>query len=915
MGGLLGGGSKPSRQSAAAAATMRIQTSARGLPIPFGWGQTVLPGNLIWYGDFLATPHAATTGGKGGAVSGGKGNKTTSFTYQAAVAIAVCEGPINSFQSVWNNKSKSTLGAIGLTGFLGDYTQVPWGYLTTNHPSDAFNYRGLAYAAGGPLQLGQTEELPNLNFEVRFAINNAISGLPDADPRDVVNDLITNQYYGLLGFPSSLVDSMTQWSNYCRATGMVVSPTMTGQTTAASFMDDLAMATNSEVVWNGGKFTIIPYGDTAITANGSTYTPPAAPIYGLFDDDFLPNQASNSGSSSSSGSGDPVVVSRRPQSKQINQVRVEFQDRTNQYDPGVAEAKDDGLISAYTLRPGDLKKFHFFCDEAAANTSAHLMLGRQWVANTYAFTLDPGYILLDPMDIISVPGTLLETMLGAPSTLQWLRIQEITENADGSLSIVAEEYLNGTGHRPLYSRQAATGSTPNYLTAPGDVNTPLVFFPPIQLTESQQGLELWIAASGVDQVNWGGYEAWVSYTGSDYRYAGRMVGNARTGHFSANYTSGTTPMPIDFTESSGVLGNVSHAAADNFQPLMYCNAGEVKSFGTATLTSAFHYDCSYIYSGVYGTIVKNYSSGEQVCMLDDNVFKLPISRDKVGQSIYVKLASFNQWGLATRDLSTCTPYTISLTGPQVGFGVVPGSVTTYGSIGTVFIRWTNDNSVARQQIELWRSGTSSFGAAVLLALLSADETSYSDTTFNGLPATTYYYWLRYRDKAGNTGYFEPPSGGAGVAGAAVYVTTPDVANSNIITAHMVSNAATIHNDMEATGSIASTGSFASLLGGGFSYTSVGSVVTINGEFWIFNTDTGSHNYQFELLIDGSVVYPQHAMTGGLTSVNGAWIAVPFAWVATPGSGSHSFDVQWKSNDGTTALNAYNVIINVDELKR
>lgn len=913
MGLLFGGGGKK-QQSAAASNVMRIQTSSRGLPIPFGWGQAPLPGNLIWYGDFLAVPHTTQVGGKGGmSGGGGKGNKSTSFTYQAAIDLAICQGPIDSIQNVWNNKSKTTLSALGLTAFLGGLAQTAWGYLTTNHPADAFNYRGIAHVAAGPLQLGTTDGLPNLVFDTRFAINSAISGLPDADPKDVVNDLLTNLYYGLLGFPSALIASMTTYSNYCRATGMVVSPAMTGQTTAASFLNDLMLATNSEIVWNGGVFTVVPYGDTAITAHGSTYTPPAAPVYGLADDDFMPNQTANSGSSSSSGSTDPVVVTRRPQSLQFNQVRVEFEDRANEYDLAVADAKDDGLIAAYTLRPSDLKSFHFFKDADAANTSAQLMLGRQWVAATYAFTLDPGYILLDPMDIVAVPGTLLETQLGAAPSLQWVRIKEITENADGTLSVVAEEYLNGTGHRPLYSRQTHSGSTPNYMVAPGHVNTPLIFNPPIALAPTD--LELWILASGVDQVNWGGYEVWMSYTGSNYRYMGRMVGNARTGVVSANYTAGGSPLSLDFTESSGVV-TATHADADKLTPLLLIGT-EVKSFGTATLTSAFHYDTSYFYNSLYGTGLGtggSYAAGTKVAMLDqEHIFHLPIPADRLSNTISIKLASFNVFGQAVEDLSTVTTYTYTMPGPPALYGPVVGSVSAVGILRGILVFWTNtQSSKVIDRIEVWGSATNSFGAATLVATLAAGTTFVID---QNTPGVTHWYWVRYIDNAGNPGYFDPPTSGAGASATATRAVSNDITNANILTAHAVTNMATIHNDMEATGSIASTGSFASLLGGGFSYTSDGGVITVNGEFWIFNTDTGSHNYQFQLLIDGSVVYPQHAMTSGLTAVNGAWISVPFAWVATPGSGSHSFDLQWKSNDGTTALNAYNVIKNVDELKR
>ena len=53
-----------------------------------------------------------------------------------------------------------------------------------------------------------------------------------------------------------------------------------------------AKATNSAFVWSSGTLTLVPYGDTDITANGYTYTAPSSPLYDLTDDDFLSMHAS-----------------------------------------------------------------------------------------------------------------------------------------------------------------------------------------------------------------------------------------------------------------------------------------------------------------------------------------------------------------------------------------------------------------------------------------------------------------------------------------------------------------------------------------------------------------------------------------------------------------------------------------------
>src|SRR5260370_38035788 len=88
---------------------LRVQTSSYGQVIPILYGQNRIPGRLLWAGDFTAIPHTSTqkVGGKG-LGSGGGNVSNTSYTYQTAVAIAICMGPIQSMGSVCDTKCKPT---------------------------------------------------------------------------------------------------------------------------------------------------------------------------------------------------------------------------------------------------------------------------------------------------------------------------------------------------------------------------------------------------------------------------------------------------------------------------------------------------------------------------------------------------------------------------------------------------------------------------------------------------------------------------------------------------------------------------------------------------------------------------------------------------------------------------------------
>ena len=69
-------------------AAMRIQRSVNGAAVPVVYGTMRLPGNLIWYGDFKATPTSSggKSGGKGGLTGGSAKGQAGKTTYQASFA-------------------------------------------------------------------------------------------------------------------------------------------------------------------------------------------------------------------------------------------------------------------------------------------------------------------------------------------------------------------------------------------------------------------------------------------------------------------------------------------------------------------------------------------------------------------------------------------------------------------------------------------------------------------------------------------------------------------------------------------------------------------------------------------------------------------------------------------------------------
>jgi hypothetical protein len=670
MGFLLGG--KKVKTQITAAAGVDFQNSCYGKPVPIIYGTTRTAPNLIWYGDFqaIAQQSSSGAGGKGG-VGGGGGGKggggSTSYIYRTSVQMALCEGPIVDVPNAYVDKNIVTPASLGFSTFLGTYPQAAWSYLTTNHPGEALGYNGFAHLDASAYDLGNSPQLPNHNFEVQGIYSNSLSSLGkvDADPSLIVPDLLSNEHYGS-GFPSDRVGSLATWQAYCIANGLWISPSYIQQSTMATILDDIAIATNSAVIWSEGVLSIIPYGDQSITANGYTYSAPSSPLYDLTDDDFQ-------STSGPSGSGDPIQVTRSRPADAFNSLKLEYLDRNQSYNTAIVEAKDQAQIDQYGLRQDNTRSFHLFCDSTAAQQSIQLQLQRQFLRNKYVFTLDSRYAVLDTMDIVSITNAALRL------DRKWVRIIQIDENDDYSLTFTCEDYLQGTGSAAAYSFQGQNGYNADYNESAGDVNDPVIFEPPVQITDT--GLEMWFGVSG--GTNWGGADVYISSDDTTYALAGRIVGPSRQGVLYADLpTSLTNPdevntLSVNLSESNGQLLSGTQADADNLVTLCYVD-GELIAYETATLTGTNQYNLTYLQRGAYGTPVTSHANTTKFLRLDDGVFTLGYNKSQIGQTIYIKFLSYNIFGGGFQALSDVDPYTYTLVGPPAPTQVQNFQVTQNG---------------------------------------------------------------------------------------------------------------------------------------------------------------------------------------------------------------------------------------------
>lgn len=627
--------------------SLQVQRSSQGLTLPVIYGRTRVAGNLIWYGDFTTIEHKTMTqqGGKGG---GGVTQEDIKYTYEAAVMLALCEGEISGVGRIWRDKEKfDSLAQLRLTLMRGGDEQPLWTHLAqAKHTGQALNYSGTAYLCSPNYELTKSAQIYQHNFEVIGKLGYS-GNIPDANPRDIIRDLLTNQRYGC-GFPVDSIGDTDRYSNYCRAVGIFLSPAYTEQGEAQRNISELLEQTNSAAVFSQGRLKIVPYGDGNYSGNGAAYVADNKALYDLTDDDFIV-----------SGAEDPVNVERKTNADAFNQVQVEYLDRDNDYNVAIAEVKDQANIEQYGLRPKEAVKMHGICNGKVAQKVAQQLLQRAlYVRNEYEFKLGWKYCLLEPMDIV----TLTDAGLGLDKTP--VRITEIEEDEEGVLSVKAEDYPVGVYTTSEYPTQPSLGYSADYNVSPGNAHAPVIFEAPLQLTGGEP--QIWMATAGGDM--WGGAEVWVSTDGDSYTRVGAVNHKARFGSLTAALPNGavfdrTNTLNVEI--SAGQMTGGTEQDSRDLLTLCYVD-GEFLAYANAELKGVGRYTLGNLTRGAYGSAIDSHAAGSQFARVDDTLFKYPVPRNWIGRTVWVKLVSYNVFSGGIQDLASAPAYSYTIKGAPLG---------------------------------------------------------------------------------------------------------------------------------------------------------------------------------------------------------------------------------------------------------
>ena len=614
-----------------------------GTPLPICYGTCKRSPNLINYQDFYAKPVVTR-------VKTGKRSSSTTidYSYYVYLELALCEGTIDGINRIWvGDKEFANLAAFNAsadntgapltlnTGFVNS----PTAYMITHHPDIAVGYDNMAYLYGYVFLGTNSTSVPSYSMEVLGKLRSTGDGT-DCNPASVIQDLLTMAGYGANIDSASFNDYLA----YCEEAGIYISTpqdAFTSQTKTHEIIKQILAITNTYMFWSVDKFKFVPRD----TMPRGIWVPHA--YMGL---ELTPNEMAAQGDG-----GGCVIYERKDSSEIYNRFGVVFTNRSNNYENETVYYEDttsilnEGLKSASDL---DAKWIHTL---DAAITVAEMQARINRTENIkYTIKLPWAYAYLEPGDIVK----LTDPAIGLNQQLAM--IDSVTEAPDQTLTVV------------LIKRDASTTvtystGTPDYNIidnnlAPGDVNTPVMFIPPEQLSNSPN-LELWIALQGLSPA-WGGCYVYSSTVEGSYQLSGIHNVSSHYGKLITSMTSADTTVDIEFSNVDTVemlVGSAADAAAGLTD--IYID-GEYCDYETATLIGSNQYRLTGMTRGKYGSTAASHSINNDFVLLDGNLFSLQMPVSVSGNDLYLKFASFNTIGSRLQDINDIGYYTFNLSGVQ-----------------------------------------------------------------------------------------------------------------------------------------------------------------------------------------------------------------------------------------------------------
>ncbi|WP_336057849.1 baseplate multidomain protein megatron [Nitratireductor sp. CH_MIT9313-5] len=137
-------------------------SAEEGAPLPRIYGTARIGGTMIWATRFEETATTTRQGSKGG------GPKTTTYSYFANVAFALCEGEIAGVRRIWADGRELDRDKVEMRVYRGTADQQPDPLIEAKQGGgNAPAYRGTAYVVFERLPIDEYgNRIPQMHFEV-----------------------------------------------------------------------------------------------------------------------------------------------------------------------------------------------------------------------------------------------------------------------------------------------------------------------------------------------------------------------------------------------------------------------------------------------------------------------------------------------------------------------------------------------------------------------------------------------------------------------------------------------------------------------------------------------------------------------------------------------------------------------------
>lgn len=382
---MLLGQPKTNSAQEANAQNLQMSNSSEAYAIPVIFGTQRLAGNFLRYekSEFRnekITEEVEAGAGKGG--SSGSGSQTVGYRYFLSFEYGICMGPVDFLHQVTSNPGEFEMlendrvlneNAEEITlrspsrEEQGD-VKIYRGTATQNREDDAYsddgmNYRNICWAYFDDFEIGRQPVPKSYLFEItrwpdidgtgiekKGSNNDEDAAYWSANPAAILYEIFTNKIWGR-GLDPDLIDvqSFRDAADYFISQKIGLSFALDGQNSLADVVDSVRMHVNTIVIEVGGRLYCRCLMDTT---NSYAHT--------------IEINASHLG-------GDPELT--RPMwPSTYNEIRCEFNCRTNRFQSEVALAQDLGNIQTIGIINSKKIGLRGFIDRQAAQRAANRIL-------------------------------------------------------------------------------------------------------------------------------------------------------------------------------------------------------------------------------------------------------------------------------------------------------------------------------------------------------------------------------------------------------------------------------------------------------------------------------------------------------------------------------------------------------------